>query len=85
MKELEDLKEDEKAVLLACCYANKFSLSSHVPIEGITKIIKTLPSTYVKKAIKTLLSNAFIIRSPTRGKMTYRLSKYGLKAGNKLK
>jgi len=34
MKELEDLTETEKAVLLACCDANNFSLGSHVPIEA---------------------------------------------------
>jgi len=37
MKELEDLTETEKAVLLACCDANNFSLGSHVPIEAIAK------------------------------------------------
>ena len=40
MKELEDLNAFEKAVLLTCCDANNYSLSSHVPIEAITKRLR---------------------------------------------
>ncbi len=84
MKELEDLDEDEKIVLLACYDANKGSLRSRVPIEAITRRIKILPSSYKKKAIKLLRSNGFIFKHPSGRKMTYQLTKKGLKAGYKL-
>jgi len=86
MKELEDLTETEKTVLFVCCDANNFSLGSHIPIEAITKRVKKeIRSKYIKISIKKLISNGFIIKHPTRGKMTYQLSKMGLKAGYKLK
>lgn len=86
MKELEDLTETEKAVLLACCDANNFSLGSHVPIEAIAKRVQDYVSgKFFKKAIRVLLSNGFIIKHPTRGKITYSLSRDGRDAGYKLK
>lgn len=86
MKELKDLTETEKAVLLVCCNANNFSLGSHIPIEAIKKgVKKEIRSKYVKISIKKLVSNGFIIKHPTRGKITYQLSRKGLKSGYKLK
>ena len=82
MKELEDLTEAERLVLLACCDANKFSLSSHVQLETITRRIKGLSGKYVKKVIKLLLSNGFIRLHPVgRSKKTYQLNRKGLNAG----
>lgn len=86
MKELEDLTEIERAVLLACCNANNFSLGSHVSIERIMRRLdKKIQRKYAKKDFKKLISNGFIVKHPTRGSMTYELSPKGLKAGNKLK
>lgn len=85
MKELEELTDIEKAVLLACCNANKFSLSSHVPKEAIMRGLRNLPPKYRKKGFNVLLTNGFIIKKPTGGQKTYRLSTKGLKAGNRLK
>jgi predicted transcriptional regulator len=85
MKELEDLTDIEKAVLLACCDANGFSLGSHVPIEAIKRKLHNIQAKYLNKAEKKLLANGFIVRHPTRNQMTYQLTKKGLEAGNKLK
>ncbi len=86
MKELEDLTETEKAVFLACCDANNFSLRSHVPIEAIAKRIQDYVSgRYFNKAIRVLLSNGFIRKHPTKGKTTYELTRNGWKEGFKLK
>ncbi|GAH35769.1 unnamed protein product, partial [marine sediment metagenome] len=40
---------------------------------------------YFKKYLKSLISNQFIIKHPTRHKMTYNLSRYGLESGIKLR
>jgi len=89
MKELEDLTEIEKAVLLACCDANNFSLGSHVPIEAIKRRIGGIEgknkAKYINNVITKLLSNGFIIKKPTKNQTTYQLSKKGLEACNKLK
>lgn len=86
MKELEDLTEAERVVLLACCDANRFSLNSHVQLATITKRIKGLPGNYIKKVIKLLLSNGFIRLHPVgRSKKTYQLNRKGLNAGMQIR
>ena len=78
MKELEDLTETEKVVLLVCCNVNNFSLGSHIPIEAIKiGVKKEIRSKYVKISIKKLISNGFIIKHPTRGKQHTNLVKRG--------
>lgn len=85
MKELEDLTDTEKTVLLAFCDANELSLSSRVPIEAIAKRVQDIVSgRYLTKAKKTLLSNWFIKKHPSRRKMTYQLTRKGLDAGRRL-
>ena len=86
MKELEDLTELERLVLLACCDANRFSLSSHVQLEKITKRIVGVESKYIKKAIKLLLSNGFIRLDPVgRSRKTYQINKKGLVAATQIR
>ena len=83
MEELEDLNAIERSILLSCCDANKFSLGSHVPIEAIKRKTKINPKD-VKRILKTLVSNCFISKHPTRGAMTYQLTKKGMIAGNQI-
>ncbi len=85
MKELEDLNTFERAVLLACCKANNYSLGSHVPLGAITRKIRGVSHKYIKKVMKLLVSNGFVITHPTRRNVTYQMSKKGLEAGNILK
>jgi len=85
MKELKDLITIEKEVLLTFCDANNYSLHSHVPIEAVTRRLRNLSSKLTKKAIKTLLTNGFIMKHPTRHKITYQLTKKGLHSGNQVK
>ena len=84
MKELEDLTDVQKTVLVAFCDANKWSLSSHIPKEAIKGKVKKLNPKRVKKAISVLVSNGFIMKHPTKHKITYQLSQKGLKGGNQL-
>jgi len=82
MKDLKDLNRYQKIILSACCRANKYSLGSHRSIEIIRKKIKPEYHKYLKKAIKTLVSNGFLIQHPTGRKTTYELSPKGLNACN---
>ena len=84
MKELKDLTTIEQEVLLTFCDANNFSLGSHVPLEAVARRLRNLSSKLTKKTIKTLLSNGFIMKHPTRHNITYQLSKKGLQAGNQI-
>ena len=84
MKDLEALNTFIKTVLIACCKANDYSLSSHVPIGFIRKKIAKNQQKYFKKAFKTLVSSGFIIQHPTGRNVTYALSPDGLKAGKLL-
>ncbi len=85
MKELKDLTTIEQEVLLTFCDANNFSLSSHVPLEAVSRRLRNLSSKLAKKAIKTLLTNSFIMKHPTRHKITYQLTRKGLHSGNQIK
>ena len=85
MTDLEDLSEDEKSVLLACCDANDFSLGSHVPKEAIMRKLQKLNPKYRRKAFKKLLTKGLISKHPTKRQTTYELSRNGLQIGNKLK
>ena len=91
MKELDDLNQMEKTVLLIFCYRVNFSLSAHLPRQGIVKNIgKSLAKgvkngKYVKKAFQELLKNRFIKSHPAGRNMTFDLTKKGLQAGIMLK
>ncbi len=85
LKNLNDLTEFEQFVLLVCCIANKFSLSSHVPQEAVIKRIRNIDGKMIKKALKSLKSNDFIGLHPTKGGLTIQLTRKGLEAGNILK
>ncbi len=84
MKELRDLTRIERMILLAFCDANNWSLSSHVPLEAVKRRIKNINPKVINKVIKLLNSNGFIIKHPTRHRITYHLSKKGLQAGNQI-
>lgn len=85
MKELEDLTILEREVLLVFCDANIFSLSSHIPLEAVKRRLRDLSPKLVKKAINLLLTNGFIMKHPTRHRITYQLTKKGLHSGNQIK
>lgn len=81
MKDLSELNEFQKNVLLVFCDATNFSLHSHVPIEAITKRFKKdISSKKVKKTIYFLVRNGFITEHPS-GSMTYEPTRKGLDSG----
>lgn len=85
LKELEDLTALERAMLLTCCDANHYALKRHVPIQALLRRINKSLKKDAKKTIKTLVSNGFLNAHPTKGGMTYGLTKKGLEAGNRLR
>ncbi len=86
MKELKDLNNVQKSVLMGFGYMNKFSLGAHNPKEPvIKKLNRKMNPKHVKKAFQFILSNGFIKKHPTCRKTTYELTEKGLKACNELK
>lgn len=80
MKECEELNSTELAVLTICCDVCDNSPNCHVSREKITKKVN------FKKPIKilqTLISSGFIAKHPTRGSMTYAITKDGINCVNK--
>lgn len=80
MKECEDLNSTEIAVLIICCDVCDNSLNCHVSREKITKKIQLKKPI---KILKTLISSGFIVKHPTRGSMTYAITKRGIDCVNK--
>ena len=85
LKELEDLNEIERQILLICGDATKLSTNCHVPLKAIKIRLRNTHPKVFKKAFNTLRSNGFIIKHPvSRAGVTYKLSPKGLKAINTL-
>jgi DNA-binding MarR family transcriptional regulator len=85
MKELNDLTAIEREILITFCDVNNYSLKSHKPLEAVVRRLRYLNPKTVKKVIKILLTSGFIMRHPTKHRVTYQLTKKGLKAGNQIK
>lgn len=81
LKDLEDLSGFEKHVLLKCCELLDWSLHSRLALQYLTKKIDKSNQKYIKKVIKGLVSNGFIIEHPSGRNITYRLSREGRDAG----
>ena len=83
MKELEDLTDAEKSVLMRSYLTLEQSLKCHRPKLKILKKIVKMDPKLKKKAFDKLVSNEFLRKHPTRRSTTYELTKKGLKAANK--
>jgi len=69
--------EFDRAVLLSICRACKMSKSAHVPEKAFARR-HTEAGREVKKALRKLISLGYVLMHPTRGEMTYALSKDGV-------
>jgi RIO-like serine/threonine protein kinase len=71
------LDELDLFVLQVICKATHISKSAHVPPEAF---VKRLPFSgrRIKKALKKLVTSGYVQLHPTRGGMTYALTKAGL-------
>jgi len=85
MKEFEDLTEIERRVLVQFCQANNYSLSSHIPIEAVNLNIRGVHPKHIRRAVKELISSGFILKHPTGRQTTYKISRDGLRGGNRLR
>jgi hypothetical protein len=70
------LDEFDLFVLQVICKATHISKSAHVPPEAF---VKQLPSSgrRIKKALQKLVTSGYVQLHPTRGGMTYALTKAG--------
>lgn len=76
MEEIK-LRASEEATLAALYKACKGSLSAHPPIEAIQSKFKSHERHVPKKAIKILCQFGLAQKHPTRGGITYNLTKLG--------
>ena len=82
MKELKDLTDAEKSVLIVSYFKLDKSLSCHQPKQKIFKGITNIKPNLRNRAFKSLVSNGFLREHPTKGNTTYNLPLKGLKAAN---
>jgi hypothetical protein len=64
--------------LIAAARANNYSTKSHVPSIAISCRFRKDQRGPVKKALKKISKSGLVIRHPTRGGMTWQLTKNGL-------
>lgn len=69
--------EFDRAVLLSICKACKMSKSAHVPEKAFARR-HTEAGREVNKALRKLISLGYVLMHPTRGEMTYALSREGV-------
>ncbi|VVB64735.1 Uncharacterised protein [uncultured archaeon] len=71
------LDEFDLFVLQAICKATHISKSAHVPPEAF---VKRLPYSgrRIKKALQKIITSGYVQLHPTRGGMTYGLTRAGL-------
>jgi Mn-dependent DtxR family transcriptional regulator len=67
----------EAAVLVSICKATKMSKSSHVPERAFARKFPN-EGRLVKKALRELIREGYVTMHPTRGEMTYELTREGL-------
>jgi predicted transcriptional regulator len=79
MKGCEELNSLELSLLTICCDVCDKSPHCNVSRE---KIIKKANFKNPKKILQTLISNGFIKEYPTRGSMTYTITKDGIECVN---
>jgi len=86
MKTCEQLTDLEKSVLLIWGKELDYSTTAHYPDNRIWKKIKnTLPGIRdkdLRRINKTLKTSGFILKQPTGGETTFKLSPEGLKCCN---
>ena len=84
MKELDELTEVEKSVLIVSSIKLNHSLKCHQPKQVILKGIINMNPKIRNKAFKSLVSNGFLVIHPTGRSTTYELTQKGLVAVDKL-
>lgn len=74
-----ELRQDEIAVLFATWEASHGSLNAHVPEHAMRNKIVRSHRRLFKEALKSILRRpeAYIIRHPTGGEMTYQITRNG--------
>ena len=83
MKELEDLTDAERSVLMMSYLTLGKSLHCHQPKESILNRIIKMDPKLKKKAFNKLITNGFLRKQPTGRSTTYELTRKGLKAADK--
>ncbi|MHA1195764.1 MAG: hypothetical protein ACTSRH_04420 [Promethearchaeota archaeon] len=84
MKELEDLTDVEKAVLVVACKKLNGSTNCHQTRQRILKGVQNVRPRLKNKAFQSLVSNGFLREHPTKGSTTYNLTQKGLISAYKL-
>lgn len=82
-KELEDLTDAEKSVLLMSYTTLNKSIGCHQPKQRVFKKIVNMKHRVKDKAFKTLISNQFLRKHPTGRNTTYQLTPKGKAAAEK--
>ncbi|MFG1546169.1 MAG: hypothetical protein AAE976_06690 [Thermoplasmataceae archaeon] len=78
---LSDLKEFDKAVMVAMCDAVNYSKSAHVPEGTVCRKFQSDLQGEAKKVLKKgLKKKGFITLHPTGGNPTYQLTDKGFRA-----
>ncbi|MGD0952619.1 MAG: hypothetical protein ABR985_09530 [Methanotrichaceae archaeon] len=67
----------EATVLVSICKATKMSKSSHVPERAFARRFPN-QGRLIKKALRELIRDGYVRMHPTRGEMTYELTRDGL-------
>ena len=65
-------------VLLALARATKYSLKAHVPRHAVLSRYVPKDKGKVKKALERIVRTGFATKHPTRGEMTFHLTRLGL-------
>ena len=68
---------EEMLVLFAVATATNCSLNAHVPLQAILSKFKKEKRGTVRKTIKNLAKMGCVSRHPTRGGLTWHLTKFG--------
>lgn len=78
------LKEVEIAALIAFSKECSYSLGAHVPIGAVQRNFPSHLRGDAKKALEKLARKGYCIKHPTRGGMTFQLSRFGLEEAKRL-
>ncbi|MFQ6073307.1 MAG: hypothetical protein ACE5KT_11515 [Methanosarcinales archaeon] len=73
-----ELSEIEIAVLMNICLKTNISKSAHIPEQYFMKKFHGNERKFAKKALSNLIRKGYVQKHPTRGEMTYKLTKKGM-------
>lgn len=83
LKELEDLTDAEKSILVISYSTLNKSINCHQPKQRIFKKVINMKHRVKNKAFDSLVSNGFLREHPTSRNTTYQLTLKGLKAADR--